>query len=115
LLVGAVLAALAAVSLVDAPFWPLLVLRIGATELGYALALPAVVLLAGRRQSPAGGASGALALVAGLLGLAPVLRAAGIARQLPQQLADAFGEAPPRSAPGAAPRAGFPSFTRRRS
>jgi acetyl esterase/lipase len=104
LLTGAVLAALAALSLVDAPFWPLLVLRIGVTELGYALALPAVALLAGEHEARLGHAGKALSLLAVLLGLAPVLRAARLARQLPAQLAEAFGEAPPRSAPGAPPR-----------
>jgi acetyl esterase/lipase len=104
LLVGAVLAAIASLSFVDAPIWPLLVLRIGTTELGYALALPALALLAGEHNSRAGRVSDVLGLLAGSLGLAPALRAALIGRQLPAQLAAAFGDAPPRERPGAPPR-----------
>jgi acetyl esterase/lipase len=104
LLVGAVMAAIASLSMLDAPSWPLLVLRIGVTELGYALALPAIALLAGEHDSRAGRAGASLGLLAGLLGLAPALRAALVAQQLPAQLAEAFGTAHPRHAPDAPPR-----------
>ncbi|MFL5802487.1 MAG: alpha/beta fold hydrolase [Roseiflexaceae bacterium] len=104
LLAGAAMAALAAASLGDAPSWPLLVLRICTTELGYALALPAVALLAARRDTPAGRVGSALGLLGAGLGLAPALHAALIGRRLPAQLAAAFGDAPPRGGPGAPPR-----------
>jgi acetyl esterase/lipase len=104
LLAGAAMAALAATSLVDAPVWPLLVLRILVTELGYALALPAVALLAAGSDTPTGRVGSALGLLAAGLGLAPALRAAQIGRRLPEQLAAAFGEATPRAGPGALPR-----------
>jgi acetyl esterase/lipase len=104
LLAGAAMAVLAATSLVEAPIWPLLVLRILVTELGYTLALPAATLLATGSNTPAGRAGRALGLLAGGLGLAPPLRAALIGRRLPTQLAEAFGDAPARSGPGAPPR-----------
>jgi acetyl esterase/lipase len=104
LITAAVMAALAALTLVDAPIWPLLLLRIGATELGYALALPTLALVSGAGRSRAGRAAGALGLLAAGLGLAPALQAALIGRRLPEQLAAAFGEGPPRGLPGAPPR-----------
>src|SRR6266545_5317534 len=104
LLAGAVMAALASLTLFDAPVWPLLLLRIVVTELGYALALPAIALLAGARGSRAARAGGVLGLLAALLGLAPALRAALVGRRLPAQLAEAFGDAPLLHAPDAPPR-----------
>jgi acetyl esterase/lipase len=104
LIAGAVMAAFAALTLVEAPIWPLLLLRIGVTELGYALALPALALALGAERSPAGRATTALGLLASGLALVPALQAASIARRLPAQLAAAFGAAPPRGLPGAPPR-----------
>jgi acetyl esterase/lipase len=98
------MAALAALTLVDAPLWPLLLLRIGVTELGYALALPTLALASGAGRSRAGRAAGALGLLAAGLGLAPTVQAALIGRRLPAELAAAFGEGPPRELPGALPR-----------
>src|SRR5262245_33991808 len=60
LLAGAAMAALAATSLVEAPVWPLLVLRVLVTELGHTLPLPAVALLAAGSGTPAGRAGSAL-------------------------------------------------------
>jgi acetyl esterase/lipase len=104
LIAGAVMASFAALTLVEAPFWPLLLLRIGLTELGYTLALPALALAIGAERSQAGRAARALGLLAGGLSLAPALQAALIARRLPAQLAAAFGARPPRELPGAPPR-----------
>src|SRR6266508_441649 len=98
------MAAIASLTLFDAPIWPLLLLRIVVTELGYTLALPAIALLAGARGSRAARAGGALGLLAALLGLAPALRAALVGRRLPAQLAEAFGDALPPRAPDAPPR-----------
>ncbi len=98
------MAAIASLTLFDAPIWPLLLLRIVVTELGYTLALPAIALLAGARGSRAARAGGVLGLLAALLGLAPALRAALVGRRLPAQLAEAFGDALPPRAPDAPPR-----------
>ena len=98
------MAALAALTLIDAPIWPLLLLRIGVTELGYTLTLPTLALAMGAGRSRAGRTAGALGLLAAGLGLAPAVQAALIGRRLPAQLAAAFGEAPPRELPGAPPR-----------
>jgi acetyl esterase/lipase len=104
LITGAVMAALAALTLVEAPIWPLLILRIGVTELGYALALPALALALGAERSRAGRAAGALSLLAAGLSLIPALQAARIGRRLPAQLAAAFGDKPARGLAGAPPR-----------
>ena len=104
LLAGAALAALASLSLFKAPIWPIMMLRIAVTELGYTLALPAAALLASGRNTPLGRLASALGLLAAGLGLAPAFSAALIGRRLPAQLADAFGDAPPRAGPGAPPR-----------
>jgi acetyl esterase/lipase len=104
LILGAVMAAFAALTLVEAPAWPLLVLRLGVTELGYALALPAIALASNAGPSRSGRAAAALGLLAAGLGLAPAFQAALIARRLPAQLAAAFGERTPRGRPNAPPR-----------
>jgi acetyl esterase/lipase len=104
LLAGAAMVTLASLSLFNAPIWPIMMLRIAVTELGYALALPAAALLATGRNTSLGRLTSALGLLAAGLGLAPVLSAALIGRRLPAQLATAFGDAPPRAGPGAPPR-----------
>jgi len=104
LITGAVMAVLAALTLVEAPIWPLMLLRIGVTELGYTLALPALALALGAERSRAGRAAGVLSLLAAALSLVPALQATLIGRRLPSQLAAAFGDIPPRGLPGAPPR-----------
>jgi acetyl esterase/lipase len=96
----------AAVALLEPPSWPGVVLKILATEWGHLLALPAaaVALLPIRRRDPWARAGGALGLVAALLPLATLARAHRLARELPARLAAAFGEAAPRSLPGAPSR-----------
>src|SRR5688500_15168336 len=104
LLAGAAMVALASLSLFNAPIWPIMMLRIAVTELGYTLALPAATLLTTGHNTPLGRLASALGLLAAGLGLAPVLSAARIGRRLPAQLATAFGDATPRAGPGAPPR-----------
>ena len=74
---------------------------VGATELGHALALlclvAAIVL---SRNSGAGRVAAAISVAAAVVSLTPVIRASLLARSIPQQLHDAFGDAvPSRSAP----------------
>src|SRR5437867_2285532 len=105
LLVGAASAAVASLSLINAPTWPLLMLRIGATEWGHMLAALALTsLLPGWRRSWSGRLSAALGLAAALLALAPLRSATRIASRLPTQLTEAFGDTPARAMPGARAR-----------
>jgi acetyl esterase/lipase len=105
LLLGAASASLASLSVVEARSWPMVMLTLGATEWGHALAALALApLLAGWRRTRAGRLGAALGLLGAALALAPLLRAAWLARRLPGRVAAAFGNPTPRAAAGAPAR-----------
>jgi hypothetical protein len=70
-------------------------LAIGVTEWGHLLALIALVpLLPGWRGSKMGRIAAVAGIAAALLSLTPLLRSIAVARSLPAQLNNAFGETP---------------------
>jgi acetyl esterase/lipase len=71
-------------------------LAIGVTEWGHVLALIALtpLLIPGWRGSTIGRIGAVISIIAALIALSPILRSIPIARSLPTQLADAFGETP---------------------
>ncbi|HEX9372676.1 MAG TPA: alpha/beta hydrolase [Roseiflexaceae bacterium] len=105
LLMGAVSAGLAALSVVEPQNWNMVVLTIGVTEWGHVVAtLGLAPLLPGWRRERAALIGGLLGLAATTLAISPLLRATQIGQRLPARLAAAFGDAAPRSLPGAPPR-----------
>jgi acetyl esterase/lipase len=105
LLGGALSAALAALAVLKPQNWPMVMLTLGTTEWGHLVALAALAaLLPGWRRHRASRLGGALGLVALVLSLSALLRAAWLARRLPTRVVDAFGAVAPRSAPGAPAR-----------
>ncbi|MBA3342777.1 MAG: alpha/beta hydrolase [Gemmatimonadaceae bacterium] len=86
----------------SAPTYNLWQASIAVTELGFVLALLAlVVLLPGWHRSLIGRAAAMLALAAVVLAVSPIVRAYGVARDLPARLTTAFGAATPHSLDGA--------------
>jgi len=105
LLVGSVSAGIASLAVVEARTWPMVLLTLGVTEWGHILAALALApLLPGWRRTRVGRLGAGLGVVGAALALSSLVRAAGLARRLPAQIAGAFGELPPRSAPGAPAR-----------
>lgn len=105
LALAAPLVALGSLTLVVVPTDALWKPAIGATEWGHLLALlPVLVLLLPGRRVRAGKVGAALAVVAALLLLSPLLRARGVASALPARVTTAFGAAEPRASPGAPAR-----------
>jgi acetyl esterase/lipase len=101
LLTAILLFGTACLSVVVAPTSFLWMVAVGATELGHGLALICtVVSLALWQNSRVGRVASALCIAAAVMAATPVLRACLVARDLPGQLKEAFGEAnPSRSAP----------------
>ncbi len=92
-------------AIVPAPTHWLWMLAVAVTEWGHVLALLALMpLLSGWRRSWSGRTAGAFCLLAAILALTPLLRAVSIARQLPLQLAVAFGAIQPLPNTGVPPR-----------
>lgn len=105
LLLGALSAGAGALAVLDPPSWPALVLTIGITEWGHLFAVPAAVAALPAWRKASGSRLGrGLGLLATALALLSLARARRLARQLPAQLAAAFGNAPPLGRVGAAPR-----------
>ncbi|HKP73003.1 MAG TPA: alpha/beta hydrolase [Pyrinomonadaceae bacterium] len=105
LVFGALCFSVALLAVFRAPTTSLWMLSIGVTEWGHVLALFSLVaLLPGWRRSRAGRVGATLGLLAALLALSPLARAALIARHLPSDLERAFGSAPPRATHDVAPR-----------
>ncbi len=93
---------LATLAVFRAPNTLLWMASIGATEWGHVLALLGLApLLTDWRRSRAGRLSVGLGTAAALLGLTPLLRALPVARALPSQLRNAFGDSQPRAEDGA--------------
>jgi len=90
----------------QAPIGSLWEPAIAATEWGHLLGLLSLTVLAipGWRERP-GQVGVALALLAFVLFLSPLVRARSVAAKLPAQVEEAFGSTPPRSLPQAPPRA----------
>lgn len=106
LLVGAISCATALLAVLPAPTTLLWFVAIGVTEWGHLLAVAALApLLPGWRRTRAGWLGGVFGALAALLLLSPLLRATLVARQLPGQIAAAFGTLPPRFASNAPARA----------
>lgn len=106
--VGMLSAGAAALAIMPAPTYWLWMLAVAVTEWGHVLALLALMpLLPGWRRSWSGRTASVFCVLAAILALTPLLRAVSAARQLPLQLAVAFGEIqpspdtdmPPRPAP----------------
>jgi acetyl esterase/lipase len=105
LIAGAAGAALASLAVVEPRTWNQLVLSIGVSEWGHVLAALGLATIApGWRRTPAGRAGAALGALTALLSLLSLARAALYARRVPSLLSTAFGDAAPRSRPGAAAR-----------
>ncbi len=84
---------LSLLSVFPAPTNSLWKLAIGATEWGHVLAAMALItLLPGWQRSRKGWIAGVFGIVAAMLALTPLVRAALVARQFPNQLQAAFGE-----------------------
>jgi acetyl esterase/lipase len=105
LIAGATSATLASLVAIEARSWPMVVATLGASEWGHVLAALALTpLLPGWRRTRIGTIGAALGLLGAALALTPLLRAVGLARQLPAELAAAFGDRSPRTARGAPAR-----------
>lgn len=105
LVVGGLSAALGSLAVVEARSWTLVLLTLGASEWGHVLAALALTpLLPGWRRTRAGRLGAGLGVIGAPLALSSLVRAAVLARGLPARVAKAFGESPPRSAPGAPAR-----------
>jgi acetyl esterase/lipase len=93
-------------TVVRAPNYGAWELSVVVTEWGHVVALIAlIVFLPGWRKSVTGKIAAALAAVAFVLALSPLVRAIPVATALPNELTASFGSAIPRSMPAAAPRA----------
>ncbi len=102
---GALCLMVALPALVPAPTTLLWMLAIGVTEWGYLSApIPLLFFLPGWRATWGGRAGALFGLAASLLLLLSPVRAWPVAQRLPDRLAAAFGESPPRSTVGAPPR-----------
>ena len=96
---------LSLLAVVPAPNYLAWELSILVTELGWIVALAAlVVFLVGPRRSRVGRIATLLSGAAVILVLSPLVRATRIARAVPGELSTAFGDAPPKSLPGAPAR-----------
>lgn len=96
LLVATLLLAAASLAIFPAPTHFLWMAAVGVTELGHVLALTclsAAVLMWNNSRS--GRVAAGLCMAAAALSLTPVLRASRVARDLPNQLNEAFGHAVP--------------------
>lgn len=106
LFVGLASVALATLNVVRAPTYLLWLLSVVVSEWGHWLALVGLApLLPGWWRTRSGRVGAGCGLLAVLLSLLPLLRAIPIARQLPAQLAVAFGAVPPRASDAAPARA----------
>ncbi|HUS15975.1 MAG TPA: alpha/beta hydrolase [Chloroflexia bacterium] len=107
LAIGAACAASASLTVIPAPTSDLWKLGLGATEWGHLLAALALTpLLPGWRRSWAGRLGAVLGLLGAGMAIVPLLRALGMAGQVPAQVGAAFGLARPRAAPDAPARPG---------
>ena len=96
LLLATLLFATASLAVVTAPTHFLWMAAVGVTELGHMLALICLgVAVALWSNSWSGRVAAGLTVAAAVLALTPVLRATRVARDLPNQLRAAFGEAVP--------------------
>ncbi|MEO7913223.1 MAG: alpha/beta hydrolase [Roseiflexaceae bacterium] len=105
LLIGTASAGLASLAMIEARSWPMVVLTLGVSEWGHVLAALALTpLLPGWRRTRVGRVGAAFGLLGAAFALVSLLRAARLARQLPELVAAAFGAARPRAAPHAPAR-----------
>lgn len=96
LLGGVLLAGTALLTVVPAPTYFLWKAEIAATEFGYWLVFPSVLtLLPGWRATRTATIGAALGVAAGVMFLAPVVRASSVAASLPAQMTRAFGDPAP--------------------
>jgi acetyl esterase/lipase len=105
LFAGAFCAAVSLLAIFKAPTSLLFKVAVGVTEWGHLLALVSLLpLLPGWRKTRAGQVGAALGVFAALVSISSLVRAVVVAQELPRRLGAAFGDAPPRTSPGAPSR-----------